>query len=308
MKKLFFFLTVATVLFASCSSSDESDPVDNGKTYKVKFNVSNFTSDISSLKAENTDYWPTSNYCQYAIYKASGELVKSKLMETGSFDPANVEIEGEVSAGNYWIAIVSASSFNNMPVVLADLSNINTDYCLGNTWISRGHDNVGIYYEKLAFTAGESATEVNDVVLNPMWSHLNIKVSDADVCYLPEGTTYVQCVVSPYYYGFRLKDGVSSQKYEASPGLGSDLPVPVAKFRSEGGMESIIVSYTKDATVKFVCMTNNGTVLSEKVIYTGDIEKGKYITFNGSLGSIESNASFNLSLADLTDGGVIPFN
>ncbi len=306
VKKLLFFL-FATILFASCSN-DSQEAVTAGKTYKVTFNVSNFALDQKPLKVDNEGQ--ITNYSiEYAIYKYGGEFVKSGLIESSSFDQNSVKIEEEILAGTYWIAIVAANKFNNEGPVLSNLSNINTDYCNGNFRIDRGHDNETVYYEKLAFTVGDNVVAlVNDVVLKPMWTFLYVNVLDAATCHLPEGTAYVQCTTTPFYYGFGLKDGIATKKYDKSPGVGSGLPMTVGAFRGlHGLMEAIPVTATKDATVKFVCFSTNGSVLSEKVIYTGDIENGKYITFKGTLGNSTSNASFNVSLGDLIDGGIIPF-
>lgn len=70
MKKLLFFLC-ATILFASCSNDSEEVPT-TSKTYKVTFDVSNFSVDVKSLKADTYN-----NQLFYIIYeKESGKGVK----------------------------------------------------------------------------------------------------------------------------------------------------------------------------------------------------------------------------------------
>lgn len=311
MKKLLFFL-FATILFASCNNTDDTETT--GKTYKVIFNVANFTSESTILKTGPISEWPTGNYCQYAIYKSSGELVKTNVMEAGTFDLSNVQISEELPEGNYWIAIFSAEIHANGILVLPNPSNFNTDYCIGNSWVAKGKDNQNVYYEKLNFAVGSvSGTTEVSIQLKPMWSELDIEVADADSCSLPEGTTHVQCVIDPYYYGFNLKDGVSAQSYEGvatSVGVGSFWST-VAEFRADKGIFDKDISGSQDVNVKLVYIKHSEseacTVLGEKVIYTGDIEKGKYITFSGSLGNDYSNPVFNLSLGELADGGIIPF-
>lgn len=128
---------------------------------------------------------------------------------------------------------------------------------------------------------------------------------------MPEGTTLVDISISPLYYGFNIADGIPSKNY------GGDLITTfqslsvanVSEFREKGLTRKYIMA-TKGATAKLVFIketVSSTEILGEKVIYKGDFEGGKKITLKGTLGNAATNASFNLSLGELKDGGVIPF-
>lgn len=299
MKKVFLFL-FAAVMLASCSNKLEDD-VTPEQLYKVTFKVSNFEATSKPLKSE-----AFGNQCHYAIYKKdNGALVKNKLMaELG-------QISEELPAGDYYIAILSAPMMDILKPVFTPF-NYNTDYCVGNSYITKGKDNRNIYYGKLDFIVAANLSEDPvDVDLKPTWSVMNIKVTDADECILPEGTNLVQCHVNPHYYGFKISDGIPTESYTDFATLVGVPFIDLAQFRTEKGYQSIIVAASEDVTVKLIFIRHTEseacTVLSEKFIYKGDIKGGVDFTLTGKLGDATSTAMFNLSLLDLEDGGEIPF-
>ncbi|MDR2948124.1 MAG: hypothetical protein LBV71_02850 [Prevotella sp.] len=313
MKKLFFFL-FATILFASCSSDSDDATIPEGKTYKVTFNVSTFEVYARPLKAETH-----SNYCYYTIYeKESGKAVARNVMKTEAG-----QITEEVAAGNYYIAILSVPSTITSPGpgapwspwdsdVNLDDFNFYSDYFEGVGWINYGRDNLYAYYEKASFSAGLTNNVKMDITLQPMWSVVDIEVTDADICFLPEGTNTIECTVNPFYYGFSIAEGIPSKSYEnvAIPEQ-SRTATSDTNFRTNKRLSGKVVSASKDVTVKlvFIKRTVSSTeILGERVIYKGDFEGGKNITLKGTLGKFASSATFNPTLGELTDGGVIPFN
>lgn len=305
MKKLLALFIAATFIFASCSSNLESEDVKTPeKNYKVTFNVSNFDSDIKPLKAETH-----LNYLHYAIYeKESGNLVKTDTLRNGNAS----QINEEVPEGVYNIAIISAPTLGMLQPVLTP-SNFYTDYCVGNAWTASNRGNQYIYYEKVSFTAGENNNVAMDVTLQPKWTEFDIEVTDADTYSFPETTNIIQCIVDPLYYGFGLADGVPTRSGEDIVSPTNYHRVEVDKFRTQKGLFGKIVAGSKNVTVKLVFTRESASepsvTLGERIIYTGDIPEGKHITFKGKLGDTDSNnLGFKISLADLTDGGVIPFD
>lgn len=314
MRKTLFIL-FATILFASCSSdSDDVVPTDNGKTYKVTFNVSNFEVDEKPLKAESLGQG-----VYYTIYeKESGKAIKFRY---GGYSPIVVE---EVPAGSYYIVFISAyralSGINinwaeNPDGSDVDITDFNfyTDYCNGSTYIAYpSYQNYGLYYGKVGFTVGVGNEEVNkDVELQPKWSNVSVQITDGETCTLPEGTTTVDIAISPYYYGFNIADGIPSKNYsEDSFAFFQSLSATnVSNFR-EKGLSGKYIMASKGATAKLVFIKHTMStteILGERVIYTGDLEGGKRITLRGTLGNSTSSASVNLSLADLADGGFNSF-
>ncbi|MFV0536242.1 MAG: hypothetical protein ACK5M3_02605 [Dysgonomonas sp.] len=194
--------------------------------------------------------------------------------------------------------------------------NFRSDYFGGIGWIHSGNrNNLFTYYEKVSFTAGAASNENvdMDVVLQPMWSVLDVEVTDAETCSLPEGTNVVICTVNPFYYGFDIANGIPSDTKEDSWTQFYANPMSDVSFRSNKGVTNKVVSASKDITVKLVFIkwseSDAGTLLGERVIYKGDVEGGKHITLKGTLGkSNDTNATFSPTLGNLGDGGVIPFN
>lgn len=316
MKKILFIL-FATILFASCSSvSEDVVPTDNGKTYKVKFNVSNFDMETKPLKAETHE-----NYCYYTIYeKESGKAILRDVMKA-----AVGQITEEVAAGDYYIAILSVPSTIMSPGpgvswspwgsdINLDDFNFYSDYFNGIGWINYGKDNQYSYYEKVAFSVGLGSNEETeqDVPLQPMWSIVNIEVTDADICTLPEGTNTIECIVNPFYYGFSIAEGIPSESYEdVATSAQSRTVISDTNFREKKVLSGKVVSASKGVTVKLIFLkqtVSSTEILGEREIFKGDFDRGKSYTLKGTLGKVTSHATFNLSLADLTDGGVIPFD
>jgi len=317
MKKILFLL-FAAIIFASCSNvSEDVTPIDN-KTYKVTFNVSNSEMDSKPLKAESLG---TGLY--YTIYeKESGKAIKFR----SRYRNESAQVVEDVPAGSYYIVFIGAwraltgmhyiNPINDTNGSKVDISNFNfySDFCEGISYIDQpSHKHYGLYYEKVGFTVGVGQEEINeDVVLQPMWSEISVQITDGETCTLPEGTTIVDVVVSPYYYGFNIADGLPKYGGDNS-GYGWSFQSlsyrDVDVFREKGLSRKYIMA-TKGATIKlqFVKYTMDTTeLLEERVIYTGDIEGGKRITLKGTLGKTNLTGTFNLSLGELADSGVIPF-
>lgn len=315
MRKLLFIL-FATILFASCGdNSEDVTPVDN-KTYKVTFNVSNFEVEANPLKADGLN-----KRLYYTIYeKESGKAIKFRHRSGAE----NAQVVEEVPAGSYYIVFIAADrELNGINIdwsedpdgANVDITNLNfyTDYCLGSKYIAYpALQHHGLYYQKVDFTVGMGHEEINkDVELQPKWSEISVEITDGETCILPEGTTTVDIAISPYYYGFDIANGITSKYYgEAHMLPFQSLSVAnVSDFREKGLSRKYIMA-TKGGTAKlvFIKATVSSTeILGEREIYKGDFEGGKRYTLKGTLGKVTSNAAFSLSLADLKDGGVIPF-
>lgn len=312
MKKLLSILAFTVLIITSCSNDNENI-VDNNNDvkYPVTFAVSQFSSEVEPLKAAKA--WPSDNYCQYVIYKEDGSVLIDKVMSAGSFDVNNVRIQEELPKGNYYLAVMSAALTARQWLII-EPSNYFTDYCDGNPWLIGWSNNQNIYYETISFTVSDQAVE-KAVVLNPMWSELNIKVTDADICTLPPTTTNILFVVDAYYYGFGLKDKKATKFLTNYLADGTNPGEPVESFREKKGLFNHIAAESENVTVKMVFVRNSATenyvILGEKVVYTGNIAIGKRITFEGKVGNVANDngaAGFGITLKDLEDGGTIPFD
>lgn len=324
MKKLLFSL-FATILFASCSNEIENLESPTDKMYKVTFNVSNFSVDSKPLKSYPWHITTHNNYFYYTIYeKESGKALIYKAINK-DFE----KITEEIPAGNYYIAVVSSARTINSPGPGTpekplsemeywndvDLNGLNfySDYYQGVGWLLYSRDNLYAYYEKVSFSVGVDSNGgiEKDIALQPMWSVLDIEVTDAVTCTLPEGTNTIECTVNPFYYGFGIADGIPSENRddtvipEQSRTANSDV-----NFRTDTGIFGKVISASKDVTVKLVFLKRTASsteILGERVIYKGDFDGGKHITLKGALGKTTSTGTFNVTLGNLSDGGIIPF-
>lgn len=305
MKKTLFLIALAVaIIFASCSNDDV---VNNERTYPVAFSVSHFSSQVEPLKATA---WPANNYCQYVVYKEDGSVLLNETMDVKTSEEQNLKISFDLPKGNYYLAVFSAARTATGTSIFTP-DNYNTDYCRGNSWIAKGPDNYSIYFESIEFSVNEQAVE-KPIVLNPMWSEIDIEVLDADVCILPAETKYVQAAVYPYYYGFSIKEKKATRSMD--PVVSGAAPVlfrSVADFRADKGYFNYIAANSNNVTVKLLYLTASAGVsemiVGEKTIHTGDIAGGKHITFKGSLGTNTANGSFSISLYGIENGGTIPY-
>lgn len=307
MKKL-FFLIAAAITFASCGNDNTmDDAVDDDTTYSVTFSIDPFSVQTNPLKTASD--LSDGNYFQYVIYKEDGSVLLDKILDEGTFDMENLKISIDLSKGNYHLAALSAkrTTFNSS---IYTPSNYETDYCNGNQWIVKGFDNYNIYFETVDFSVNNQTVE-KSVVLQPMWTEIDIQALDADICTLPAETKYVQTAVYPYYYGFSIKDKKATRYKDPAVSASALLFKSVEKFREDKGYFGYPVAASNNITVKLLYITASESVaqenLGEKTIYTGDIERGKRITFSGKLGEHEVNSKFSFSLKDLEDGGTIPY-
>ncbi|WP_165042124.1 hypothetical protein [Dysgonomonas sp. ZJ709] len=312
MKKLFFSLFSAAMLL-SCSSNSEDELVPDGgnqKSYPVTLNISGFKLESTPLKSfdPGSETMPITNYCQYIIYKADGSVLMSEriIPDIKNIDNNEITITEELPAGTYTIAVLSAPyapipgeplSFHTHIIP----SNFNTDYCGDNSSITGLKNNTNIFFETVGCTvdSNSGANTSMDIVLKPMWSLMDINVTDADKCYLPTGTTHILLSVTPLTSGFYLK---TKKSYYNHYPHALDLIVPVSEFRANNGFANIPISQTNNATVTLWYMDSPmyGNMLGEKVLYKGDIENAKYTTLVGEIGSEKSQGqSFGITVAKL---------
>jgi len=291
MRKILFVLFATVLLLVSC---DDKNSVEEGEKYKVSFSVSFPENGFGMINSA----LPEGNYCQYVIYKENGDVYTTKIMEAGTFDVQNIRITEYIPYGKYHIAVISAKKTANGNLTF-EPSRYDTDCCDGNQWTTKGRDNQNIYFETESFDFKEQiSTDIADIQLKPTWSYVYLRIYDADVCYLPEGTTHVQCIIDPYYYGFNIKDKRPVQCYEQAASLtGSDLPLTVTEFRDKKAINDIVVSESQNVVFKLVFIrhsaTESATILGEKVIYTADIKNGDYISLTGKLGNEGEPAEFD---------------
>lgn len=317
MRNLFLLLT-AVLLLGSCSQNtdDENTLISKNETYKVAFSVKGFSVSANPIASSKTKAsLPAGNYCQYVIYNEDGSVFTNKRIESEDIiSSQTISIEEELPAGIYHIAVLSAKKLASPNPILTP-SNYNTDVCHGNNYIAGDWDNNNIYYETITFTINGESNQPIDILLEPMWSNLNIAIKDADICALPSGTTHLFCQVDPFYSGFSIKtkEPVSSSNGEFHETNLSKL-VSIEKFKEDKGiLGKTQIAASKNVSVAVVFIKNSPelqkyVVLGKKTVYNGDFERGLNITLSGNLGNANNsnNQLFNISGKSLVDV-TIPF-
>jgi hypothetical protein len=304
MRKLLFFIAAA-VLFVSCSNTSEdfSEQKDT-QNYDVTFGISGFKVDAEPLqsKADASRY-----YCRYVIYNEDGSLRKDSIIRMDNA-LTNLSISEKLPTGKYNMAIMHSAktlfqdvSDPNLVSVLKP-ENFNTDYCEGNIWIATGRDNKEIYYQTVGFSVVKDNANTVDVELEPMWSTIDINVTDAATCNVPENATAIACVVEPFYYGFNIKTKVPTV---SNPTIVHNSTthtwIGVSDFQAGTTPTTIAVAQSKDVTIKLVYYSygeyDQGTIVGERTIYNGDLERGLNYKFTGKIGNgtSEGEAAFNIT-------------
>jgi len=316
MKKLLSTLTAVAIL-ASCSDSDGTYIEDN-KTYKVAFNVTEFVIENESLGKTAIELPLRGGYFEYVIYKEDGSVLKANVIPQSSTPTETFTIDEELPAGKYDVAIMYALAETNNRGVIYSPSNYNTDYCIGNLFIVKGTTNEDIYFKTfpLTVTANDNTIPVN-VDLEPMWSEIDIKITDGDTFVLPEEANLVGCFLSPDLSGFSIKSQKPTKEKVYVGGYTPDrLCTTKAAIREEGGVFGTIASENDDVTIKLIFAEHseyeNFKKWGEKIIYKGKIEKGYRYTFTGAIGNQSSSngsagLSFNVNLKSLKNKEEIPF-
>lgn len=294
MKNLLLFLAAISLLVSCNQDADNNFIATNSKKYKASFAVNGFAVQGTSLDSESDKAaLPSQNYCQYVIYSQTGNVVKDSVIEAEHISSGRLTIEEELPLGTYHITIFSAKKTARMNNIFYP-SNYNTDYCQGNLWLVTHSDNENVYYETFTFTVDGKQSEPVNVLLEPMWSNLNIEITDAATFVLPEGTTHLFCEVSPYFTGFFVKTK-KPKSADSGEFLDGDLSkiVNVEEFRAKSGLygrTNIAASENVSVSVVFIQRSDelqSYVQIGKQPVYTGSFDKGYDITLSGKLGNIQ---------------------
>lgn len=289
MKKLLSALTAVAIL-ASCSNTDELT-IENDKTYKVAFNVTGFIVDNGSHGKTGIELPIRGGYFQYAIYKNDGSLLKTNVIAQSNEPEGSFRINEQLPVGNYTAAIMYTygDTQDRYPIFIP--SDLEKDYCTGNRFIVKGTNNERIYYNTVPLVISNKDNDTPiDVVLDPMWSEIDVEITDAETFVLPGEANLIGCFLTPDYAGFGIKDKTACKEKEFSgSGTLDMLCTSENDVRAKGGIFNIIASEGDDVTVKLLYVEHSENVSAkiwnEKVIHQGKIEKGYRYTFTGAIGN-----------------------
>jgi len=321
MRKLLLFF-VTSILLVSCSSGNDdidSPPVD-GKKYEVKFEVKSefFQVEEEPLKGNRAGNWDGTRLCQVVAYKESGESYASKVYLDEDLRK-NLDANGqlpmslELPKGNYHIAIVS-SYYNPAHPQYYQINpqNYNTDYFSNVSVSNLSRDNRGMYYETFEISISETSTNTREVVLQPMWSTMELILDNVQDLIVPEGTMYVEFRVAPVCLGFYVK----SKLPKTTERDGNVDPLGIIEMNQFPAENQLIykkmVVPTQDLEVSVVvnCLNREFAIIHTKELAKTNIKNATNYKVSGNLGNItnEDSSRFGIKLGEFTGETVeVPF-
>lgn len=321
MKKIIFLLA-SILLFTSCSNDE---PVlateNNAPRYAVSLNAK-----IPSFNVENTPFAKSAIaegdpiFMTMSLYKENGELISTEnydpelvlldpLQTNNSFFEVaanSISFDFLLEAGKYHLSLLvhrKDAKYPNTTIQSIIATNYNTDVYgefYDNTNMSEVLHNGGVYFNTVDLNiVALDRTQKVDLELQPMWSHIDINIKDAQIFEVPEGTTALQFVLNPLYYGFSVKNKLAlyaDQRPIVVP-LDSIRANPVYNLRKTT-TKTDAANNTIGLTVNYVKEEANSTLTVLKsqqlAIPSTSLENGNYYNISGNLGSGTQDMSISL--------------
>lgn len=322
--KLFITILSLTVLtFFSCSNDNGNN---NGNTdeinttkYPVTFNVSLFKVNESTRSQKSLEE-NINTFLQYVVYNEDGSLYNdkdsgnlNKVININGIDTAKQKITLQLPKGKYNIAFVQGQYSEPFIYGINCPINFYSDFCAGNIdFDSTGrkpNNNNELYYEWTDLTVTSSVTIEKSIVLQPMWSILNIKINDLSSCILPTKTTKIALTIDNYTYGFYLENKqAKNEGYLGGSGLGAYKwpDVNIESFKKGESLNKLLITENPQTFLALSFYDNDDKFLGSVKLYEGKFSRGKNITISGKLGDLSNlkpenstSLEFQLSLDPL---------
>lgn len=320
MKKILFLLFATTMFATSCSNEDpimDNSPSNNVKTYDVTFTIENKGFDVDEqpfTKALNDAFHSD---IDVVVYKESGE-VYATYSHAPNFPDTTGSIKQELSyvpeyslslklpEGKYHVAFAYyLESF------MWYTSNYFTD-TIQSRYPGQANyrdDNMFLYYASVDLdVSAQSTTEPIPVILNPMWSEVQVDLDVTDFNIMPEGADRVIFGVTPDYTGL----SVSTQLAPIAPRL-------TTSGKSSSGYTALDKNQTTYSTtysiaktaeennnLKFYVKFVNGeipnqTLISEQVYdLKTQVENGYKYKVKGTIKSDNPSQAMSISLGEFS--------
>ena len=340
MKKILFLLFTITTLFSSCSSDDDNfdqtDPNPIAKTYPVELNIKSSAFNVDKTPLTKSSSFGDARFLQIIAYKESGEVYSDSIIYSADLktlikEDSTVSFKLDLPEGNYNLAIFSIGNryglHNHERNIIPILpNNYETDeYKLSTTPImGYPQNNTGLYYftNSLSVSA-KGNNNLDNVLLEPMWSDITVTLKDMNSEKIPSGTTEISVTPRPGYLGgFNIKTKLALYKYD------SGFFMMNGTFGTPYGIFQVISSKANTSTLTYVSSKGEDTDMSILIEYiTTDnvlqnwvtmgahefklpnkFENGKSYNISGRLNVSTGDSDLNLKISELNPNEVeIPF-
>ena len=320
MKKLLLLLLAATTIFSSCSS--DSDSINNGgdsnvnaKKYTVNLNVKSAGFEVDKTPMKSADE-KVRKIFQYVIYNEDGSVYSDSLYIENQVPPmindqGEINIQLQLPEGKYHLAILYMPTYNIRQYpedCKLSPKNFNTDYYSNTPPLNMRWDNQNVFYQvtDLNVLANED-NSINSIELEPMWSEVELKLSDIQTSKVPDETEALIVYFTPSYSGFGIKSKTASfvipkDTIRASlvyPTKSDTLTINYLVAKGVDNSMGISIHYVKKTST----YSNFTTISKKEIKLENKLENGYHYKIGGKLGNYDgytdnNNQSFNISLGD----------
>lgn len=312
MKKLIYILTLAVIsTLTACSSDDNYTVPDSAeKNYTVNFKIQDSFLNVEESEIRSTQS-KDSILLKIFVFDEKGIIsnYKNDTINLNEIQNNVFDISMEFSAGKYTIAFIATKNF-----AYQSLSNIymySTSYSEVERWNSSGteytglSDNRDVFYNSIEINVAENQPiQDESVSLNPMWSYLNINISDAKTFDVPEGTEAIEFDIKPRYVGFGFSDKLATKPYtldKETDIISIESVRENSTFTYKAALSETNGDNNVSINVKYLKNDANSTIVldtRELKIAQTTLKNGYKYNINGKLGSQNSRQSMNISLGE----------
>ncbi|WP_295792240.1 hypothetical protein [Mucilaginibacter sp.] len=292
MKKAILLLLVAVAFCSSCKKDQKKGPATPPKTYKVNFNVSDFTQILvgqstntphtDGLKTNTTP--PLSSYIDvlyYYVINSNNTLVRSleQLSDASNFGT----IADELPAGSYTIIFAAGKTGLNAGA----FETLDQAYLKGYGTGTPALPWKDTFFKK--FTITVTAAGVNQSVsLDRIVSQLTLNIEDA----IPANAHSIEITARTYLeYSF-----LTAGPYPTPPtdNFVSTFIIPASAIGTTNYKVSLITLNTTDpSSVKIVCKDASGNILASTIVNNVIMHPNTQTILSGQL--FATNSQFNLT-------------
>lgn len=294
-KKLLYFALPMLLLIVSCSKNDNpvETPDENQKLFKVSFNLSGFTSDITplpGLKSSTVNQGLTQTAAklsdqisklEYLIYNSSGQLLIDSVQSSNlsNFGAVNLQLP----AGSYKLIVAGMSG----PYSMGNPKNSTAASI--STYLGYG---IGDWFKQVTdFKVSDQSYE-QSVALERMVGKVGFVLTDA----IPKDVAKISLIFTSanwlyLNHPFDPVAGVQTVEYPMKPSREGELNFSSSAYVIP--MANGLI--TTDVSIR--AYNTSGNLIVEKIIKNVVIEKNKMTTLTGALfTSLPSNTATNVMI------------
>jgi hypothetical protein len=310
MKKTLLFMTMASFFLFSCKREKSNDTKPSPKTYKVTFNVSDFTQTIlnsvsgkqqvNSLKVDSA----TNNIAAYTsvldlcIFDSQGNLVRKLQQAAGA---ANYGVVADsLAAGTYTVVVDAGQSLLKLSVgeVSTGLPlhpGLTTGILYYRSSVPGGRPaNEGpwfdTFYKKFQLTVVDSPINQN-VILDRIVGKLEVDFNDV----IPQSAARVDMLVRKENFEFGINNGLPQTVNTDT--VTFHFPIPAsAKGTSNYKISQIILNTGVPFNVTLTAYDNTNKVIALHSVQNVSCQVNKRTILTGNFSNTSPDNSLNVSL------------